>query len=129
MVNGDGAVLTDADGREFIDGLSGLWNVTAGHGRRELADAMHTQASTLAYISGYSGSSNRPAIALAEQLAEICYPSVNHFFFTSGGGEATESSSKMSRTYLKLTGSACQDKGHLTHRRLTCPLKQVQIQR
>ena len=103
-VRGDGAVLTDADGREFVDGLSGLWNVTAGHGRHELAEAMHGQASTLAYVSGYSGSSNRPAIALAEQLAEICYPSINHFFFTSGGGEATESSIKMARAYWKLRG-------------------------
>ncbi len=103
-VKGDGAVLTDADGDEFIDGLSGLWNVTAGHGRRELADVMQAQAATLAYVSGYSGSSNRPAIALAERLAEICYPSINHFFFASGGGEATESSIKMARAYWKLRG-------------------------
>ena len=103
-VKGHGVVLTDADGREFIDGLSGLWNVTAGHGRAELADAMRDQAATLAYASGYSGSSNEPAIALAERLSELCYPSINHFFFTSGGGEATESSIKMSRAYWKLKG-------------------------
>ncbi len=103
-VKGDGAVLTDADGREFIDGLAGLWNVTAGHGRADLAEAMRDQATTLAYVSGYSGSSNQPAIALAEQLSALCYPSINHFFFTSGGGEATESSIKMSRAYWKLKG-------------------------
>ena len=103
-VKGDGAVLTDADGREFIDGLAGLWNVTAGHGRTELAEVMRDQAATLAYVSGYSGSSNAPAIALAEHLSELCYPSINHFFFTSGGGEATESSIKMSRAYWKLKG-------------------------
>ena len=103
-VKGNGAVLTDADGHEFIDGLAGLWNVTAGHGRAELAEAMRSQATTLAYVSGYSGSSNQPAIALAEQLSALCYPSINHFFFTSGGGEATESSIKMSRAYWKLKG-------------------------
>ena len=103
-VKGDGAVLTDADGREFIDGLAGLWNVTAGHGRTELAEVMRDQAATLAYVSGYSGSSNEPAIALAERLSELCYPSINHFFFISGGGEATESSIKMSRAYWKLKG-------------------------
>ena len=103
-VKGDGAVLTNADGREFIDGLAGLWNVTAGHGRTELADTMRDQATTLAYVSGYSGSSNEPAIILAERLSELCYPSINHFFFTSGGGEATESSIKMSRAYWKLRG-------------------------
>jgi adenosylmethionine-8-amino-7-oxononanoate aminotransferase len=103
-VKGDGAVLTNADGREFIDGLAGLWNVTAGHGRSELADAMRDQAATLAYVSGYSGSSNEPAITLAERLSDLCYPSINQFFFTSGGGEATESSIKMSRAYWKLRG-------------------------
>jgi adenosylmethionine-8-amino-7-oxononanoate aminotransferase len=101
---GEGAILTDADGRKFIDGLAGLWNVTAGHGRTSLADTMRDQAATLAYVSGYSGSSNEPAIALAERLSGLCYPSINHFFFTSGGGEATESSIKMSRAYWKLKG-------------------------
>ena len=103
-VKGNGAVLTDADGREFIDGLAGLWNVTAGHGRQELADTMRTQAATLGYVSGYSGSSNGPVIALADRLAEVCYSTINHFFFVSGGGEATESSIKMSRAYWKLRG-------------------------
>ena len=103
-VRGEGAILTDADGRKCIDGLAGLWNVTAGHGRRELADAMRTQAETLAYCSAYSGNSNPRAIELAERLAALCYPSINHFFFTSGGGEATESSIKAARAYWKLRG-------------------------
>jgi adenosylmethionine-8-amino-7-oxononanoate aminotransferase len=103
-VRGQGATLTNADGRQFIDGLAGLWNVTAGHGRTELAEAMQAQATTLAYASGYAGSSNQPGIELAEQLSRLCYPAINHFFFTSGGAEATESSIKMSRAYWKLKG-------------------------
>ena len=103
-VKGKGALVTDADGREFIDGLSGLWNVTAGHSRHELAEAMRNQAATLAYASSYSGSSNSLAIELAERLSAICYPSINHFFFTCGGSEATESSIKMARSYWKLRG-------------------------
>ena len=103
-VKGDGAILTDADGREYIDALAGLWNVTAGHGRAELADAMRDQAAELAYVSGYAGSSNPRAIELAERLAALCYPSINRFFFTSGGGEATDSSIKMARAYWKLQG-------------------------
>jgi len=109
-VSGQGAILTDADGYEFIDGLSGLWNVTAGHGRSELVEAMRKQASTLAYASVYSGSSNPRAIELAEQLATLCYPSINQFFFTSGGGEATESSIKMARSYWKLRGQPTKTK-------------------
>ena len=103
-VKGEGAVLTDADGHQCIDGLAGLWNVTAGHGRTELAEAMQRQAETLGYVSGYSGSSNPRAVELAERLAALCYPSINHFFFTSGGGEATESSIKLTRAYWKLQG-------------------------
>ena len=103
-VRGEGALLFDADGREYIDGLAGLWNVLAGHGRRELAETARAQLETLAYASGYTGSSNRPAIELAERLAGLTYPSINRFFFTSGGGEATESSIKMARAYWKLRG-------------------------
>ena len=103
-VKGEGAVLTDADGGQFIDGLAGLWNVVAGHGRRELADAAAAQMGTLAYCSGYIGSSNLHAINLAERLAAMTYPSINHFFFTCGGGEASDSSFKLARSYWKLRG-------------------------
>ena len=75
-VSGEGALLTDADGKQYLDGLSGLWNVVAGHGRSELAEVAARQMSTLAYCSGYTGSSNPPAIALAERLAELSYPSI-----------------------------------------------------
>ena len=84
-VKGHGAALTDADGKEFIDGLSGLWNVLAGHGQRELVTAAARQMETLPYCSGYAGSSNPRAIELAERIAALTYPSINHFFFTSGG--------------------------------------------
>jgi adenosylmethionine-8-amino-7-oxononanoate aminotransferase len=103
-VSGEGALLKDADGHEYIDGLAGLWNVLAGHGRRELAEAARAQCETLAYMSSYTGSSNKPAIELAEHLAGLTYPSINRFFFTCGGGEATESSVKMARAYWKLRG-------------------------
>ena len=76
-VRGDGASLYDLDGKEYIDGLSGLWNVFVGHGRKELADAASDQMSTLAYCSGYAGSTNRPAIELAERLSEWAYPNMS----------------------------------------------------
>ena len=103
-VKGQGALLTDTNGDEYIDGLAGLWNVLAGHGRAELAEAARAQADTLAYASGYTGSTNLQAIELAERLSTLTYPSINRFFFTCGGGEATESSIKMSRAYWKMRG-------------------------
>ena len=103
-VRGEGALLVDADGKEYIDGLAGLWNVVLGQGRRELADAAVQQLTTLAFTSGYSGSTNLPAIELAERLAGLTYPSINRFFFTSGGAEANESAFKVARSYWKLEG-------------------------
>ena len=59
---------------------------------------------SLAYASGYSGSSNPAAIELAEKLSAITYPGINKFFFTSGGGEASDSNFKMARYYWKKMG-------------------------
>ncbi|MCP4432515.1 MAG: aminotransferase class III-fold pyridoxal phosphate-dependent enzyme, partial [Gammaproteobacteria bacterium] len=100
-VKAEGSYLIDADGGRFIDGLSCLWNVNAGHGRQELVDAATRQMNEMAYCSSYSGSSNIPAIELANKLSEICYSDINHFYFTSGGGEATDSNIKLARSYWK----------------------------
>ncbi len=103
-VRGEGSHLIDADGNKFIDGLSCLWNVSAGHGRKELADAAAKQMNEMAFCSSYAGGTNRPAIELAERLAGICYPQINNFYFTSGGGESTDSNFKLARSYWKLKG-------------------------
>jgi adenosylmethionine-8-amino-7-oxononanoate aminotransferase len=109
-VRGEGARLFDADGKEYIDGLSGLWNVNVGHGRKELAQAAYDQMATLGYCSGYTGSSNLPAIELAERLSSWTYPSINRFFFTSGGGESSDSSFKTARYYWRLKGKTDKTK-------------------
>ena len=62
------------------------------------------QMSQLAYATSYAGSTNRPAIELAERLAAICYPHINRFFFTSGGAEANESAFKTARYYWRRAG-------------------------
>ncbi len=103
-VRGEGSFLYDADGRKYIDGLSCLWNVSAGHGRQELADAAYKQMSQLAFSSGYTGGSNKPAIELAERLSSLVYPGINTFYFTSGGGESTDSNIKVARFYWKAKG-------------------------
>ena len=102
--SGRGAVLIDEDGREYLDALAGLWNVIIGHGREELGRAAAEQMSRLGYASAYAGSSNRPAIELAERLADLCYPSISRFFFTCGGAEANEAAIKTARFFWKLAG-------------------------
>ncbi|HWU36193.1 MAG TPA: aspartate aminotransferase family protein [Candidatus Acidoferrum sp.] len=103
-VRGKGAVLTDAEGRDYIDGLACLWNVNVGHGRRELAEAAAEQMTTLAYATNYVGSSNVPAIQLARRLTELAYPNLCATYFASGGGEANESAFKTARFYWKAKG-------------------------
>ena len=62
FVRGEGSVLSDAQGKEYIDGLSSLWNVAVGHGRKELAEAAAQQMGELAFANGYTGYTNLPAI-------------------------------------------------------------------
>ena len=103
-VKAEGSHLIDADGNRYIDGLSCLWNVSLGHGREELADAAYKQMREMAFCSSYAGGSNPAAIELADRLADICYPQINNFYFTSGGGEATDSNFKLARFYWKAMG-------------------------
>jgi adenosylmethionine-8-amino-7-oxononanoate aminotransferase len=93
-----------SDGRKYIDGLSGLWNVLIGHGNTELGPVAHEQMDTLAFCSSYVGSTSIPTIELAETLAGFAYPNLNMTFFASGGGEANESAFKTARYYWKRKG-------------------------
>jgi putrescine---pyruvate transaminase len=103
-VRGRGATITDIQGREYIDGLAGLWNVNVGHGREELAQAAAKQISELAYFSGYTGSSNIPAVELATKLCTLAPTNLQSVFFTSGGAESNESAFKTARFYWKAKG-------------------------
>ena len=103
FVRGRGATLTDVAGREYLDGLAGLWNVNVGHGRAELAEAAAAQMRELAYYSGYVGFSSVPAIRLASRLVELA-GDVHAVFFTTGGAEANESAFKTARFYWKARG-------------------------
>lgn len=102
--SGRGALLFDEDGREYLDALAGLWNVVVGHGRSEIAAAASRQMNALPYATCYAGSTNRPAIELSERLAGLFYPSINHFFFTSGGAESNEAAFKTARFFWKVAG-------------------------
>jgi len=100
-VSGQGSSLTDIDGKTYLDGLSGMWNVHLGHGRRELVDAATSQLSRLAFSTAYAGATHLPAIRLAEVLREIVYPSIHAFYFTSSGSDATDSSIRTARFFWK----------------------------
>jgi putrescine aminotransferase len=104
FVEGHGAMLRTADGTEYIDGLSCLWNVNVGHGRKELADAAAAQMARLAYASAYAGFSNEPAIRLAERIVGLAYSNMEAVYFTTSGAESNESAFKIARYYWKRMG-------------------------
>jgi adenosylmethionine-8-amino-7-oxononanoate aminotransferase len=104
FTEGRGAMLYTDDGREWIDGLSCLWNVNIGHGRKELADAAQAQMAKLAYASAYAGFSNEPAIRLAERIVSHAYSNSAAVYFTTGGAESNESAFKFARYHWKRMG-------------------------
>jgi adenosylmethionine-8-amino-7-oxononanoate aminotransferase len=103
MVKGEGCYVWDANGKRYLDGLSGLFVVMAGHGRRELAHAAAKQAGELAYFPIWSYA-HEPAIELAAKLAQLAPGDLNRVFFTTGGGEAVESAWKLARQYFRTQG-------------------------
>ncbi|TAP28105.1 MULTISPECIES: aspartate aminotransferase family protein [Micrococcaceae] len=100
---GQGHKIYDDAGREYFDGLSGLFVVNAGHGRAELAEAMAKQAEKLAFMPLWSYA-HEPAIDLAERLASYAPGDLNRVFFTTGGGEAVESAFKLAKQHFKMKG-------------------------
>ena len=103
MVRGEGPWVYDSRGRRYLDGLSGLFVVQAGHGRRELAEAAAKQASELAYFPLWSYA-HPNAIELSERLAGLAPGDLNRVFFTTGGGEAVETAWKIARQYFRVQG-------------------------
>ncbi|MGH9297440.1 MAG: aminotransferase class III-fold pyridoxal phosphate-dependent enzyme, partial [Acidimicrobiales bacterium] len=91
--HGEGAYVYDSKGKRYLDGLSGLFVVQAGHGRRELAEAARAQAEKLAYFPLWSYA-HPASIELAERLANLTPSDLNRVFFTTGGSEAVETAWK-----------------------------------
>jgi adenosylmethionine-8-amino-7-oxononanoate aminotransferase len=103
IVRGEGHRIWDSHGREYIDGLAGLFVVQVGHGREELAEAAARQAKELAFFPLWSFAHPR-AVELADRIAAMAPGDLNRVFFTTGGGEAVESAWKLAKQYFKLTG-------------------------
>ncbi len=103
IVKGEGAYIYDENGKRYLDGLSGLFVVQAGHGRAELADAAAAQAKELAFFPLWSYAHPTGA-ALAARLASLTPGDLNRVFFTTGGGEAVETAWKLARQYHALNG-------------------------
>ena len=104
VVRAEGSWIWDSDGNRILDGMSGLWCVNIGHGRKEIADAVQRQMSELSFYNTFFKTTHPPAIALAEKLAEITPPQFNRVFFVGSGSEANDTVIRMVRHYWASLG-------------------------
>jgi putrescine aminotransferase len=95
---GEDVWVWDTDGRRYLDATASLWYANAGHGRREIAEAVAEQLSRLEAYSCFADFATPPACQLAEQLADRA-PMPARVFLTSGGGEAIDTAAKLTRRY------------------------------
>src|SRR4051812_16582305 len=109
IVRGEGCYVWDENGKKYLDGLSALFCVNAGHGRAELGEAAARQAKELGFYTNWSYA-HPVAAELAARIANLAPGDLNRVFFTSGGSEAVESAWKLSRQYHKLTGNPLKTK-------------------
>ena len=117
FVEGDGVRLTDATGETWIDAMAGLWNVTVGYGRAELAAPVADVISRLGFVSSFGPNGHEPGTRLAAKLAQITPAEINRFFFTGGGSDANETAIKLARYAHAVTGSP--EKNKVIARRLS----------
>lgn len=98
VVSAKNSTIVDADGREYLDGMAGLWCVNIGYGRTELADVAAEQMREIAYFPHTA--MNPPAAALAERVNGLLGGD-NHVYFVNSGSEANEAGLKFVRQYMR----------------------------
>lgn len=104
MVRGEGIYVWDSEGKRVLDGMSGLWCVNVGYGRKELADAAYRQLLELPFYNSFFNTANIPAINLAEALVQVAPPGFNHVFYTCSGSEGNDTVVRMVRRYWDIEG-------------------------
>jgi adenosylmethionine-8-amino-7-oxononanoate aminotransferase len=109
IVRGEGSYVYDHAGKRYLDGLSALFCVNAGHGRAELAEAARAQSEQLAFYTNWNYA-HPASIELAHRIATLAPGDLNRVFFTSGGSEAVDSALKLVRQFHKLTGNPLKTK-------------------
>ncbi|MFY7907124.1 MAG: aminotransferase, partial [Burkholderiaceae bacterium] len=106
----EGIYVWDSEGQRMLDGMSGLWCVNAGYGRRELAEAAQAQMMKLAFYNSFFQTTNEPAVKLAAKLSSLAPTiggrSFNHVFFSSSGSESNDTNVRMVRRYWDLLGQS-----------------------
>ncbi|MDR6884241.1 aspartate aminotransferase family protein [Bacillus sp. 3255] len=113
VASGEGSWITDVEGNRYLDGMSGLWCVNVGHGRKEIADAAAEQMMKLAYSTMVQ--SHIPAIELAAKINEWL-DGEYRIFFSNSGSDANEVAFKIARQYHHQNGKPSKFKFISRHR-------------
>jgi acetylornithine aminotransferase len=110
LIKGKGIVVTDADGRDYLDFLGGIATSILGHAHPAIVKAVSKQVSILGHVSNFYAHPN--AIVLAEKLARMTGDKVAKVFFCQSGAEANEAAFKLSRRTGKVRVVAAQGAFH-----------------
>jgi putrescine---pyruvate transaminase len=104
IVSGDGAVITDSNGKDYIDATAALWFCNAGYGRREIADAVAEQMTRLHGYSSFGAYTTDATLRLADRLSAIAPFANAVVFLASGGSDAIDTAMKLARRYWDVVG-------------------------
>lgn len=99
IVKGEGALLWDETGKEYIDAIASWWVNPFGHSNRIIADAIYEQLTTLEHVL-FGGFTNKPAVLLSEQLLQILPSNQKKIFFSDNGSTAVEVALKAALQYF-----------------------------
>jgi beta-alanine--pyruvate transaminase len=103
LARASGMHYSTPDGRQILDGVAGLWCVNAGHGRREITQAVAAQLETLDYAPPFQ-MAHPGAFALANELVKIAPAGLDHVFFANSGSEAVDTALKIALAYQRVRG-------------------------
>ena len=105
LARAEGMSYFTQDGREIIDGTAGLWCVNAGHGRREITEAIQKQAAVMDFAPAFN-MGHPIAFQAAAKVAEITPEGMDRIFFTNSGSEAADTALKIALAYHRARGDA-----------------------
>ena len=103
IVRAEGMHYWSHDGRQVLDGTSGLWCVNAGHARPEIADAVKDQLMELDYVAAFQMGYPK-VFELAARLVSIAPTGLDHVFFTNSGSESVDTALKIALAYHRVKG-------------------------
>ena len=101
---GEGVYIYDKQGKQYLEGLAGLWCTGLGYGNRELIDCISEQLSKLSFTHMFGGKTHQPGIDLADKLAAMVPVQDARVFFGNSGSDANDSHIKMLRYYFNAIG-------------------------